>query len=255
MSMPILAHDDVGEGARVVLFVHAFPVDRRMWRAQVEDVRREGARAIAVDLAGFGASRANAPMTIDDHADSLAATLKERSVERAVLVGLSMGGYVALAFARRHPAMLAGLLLADTKATADSDEARTARQANIERARREGVEAVFDAMLPKLSKRSMRAKVVAELRAMAREQSVDGVVAALSAMRDRPDATADLDAIAVPTRVVVGVDDGVTSIADAQAIASRIRGAKLVEIDGAGHFANVDNPLGFAAPLHELLRT
>src|SRR5687768_7062419 len=107
----VLAHDDVGSGPLAVLFVHAFPLDRRMWRRQLDALTNAGQHVINADLQGFGASP-GARASVAEHADDLAELLAARRVERAVVVGLSMGGYVALAFARRHGGKLAGLLLA-----------------------------------------------------------------------------------------------------------------------------------------------
>jgi pimeloyl-ACP methyl ester carboxylesterase len=246
------AYEIHGEGPVAVLFVHAFPLDRRMWTRQIDATKRR-ARVIAVDLRGFGAaSDREAPTTIADHADDLAAVLDDTKTERAVLVGCSMGGYVALAFAKAHPDRLAGLFLSDTKAGADGPEAREARAENIERARREGVPAVFEAMLPKVLPDG--APVArAELAQIAAAQPVSGVVAALAAMRDRPDATPVLPTIRVPTRVVVGRRDLATPVAEAELLAREIPGAILSIVEGAGHFPNVERPDAFGAILSEFL--
>jgi pimeloyl-ACP methyl ester carboxylesterase len=241
--------------APTVVWMHAFPFDRRVWRAQVTATRAAGARSIAVDLRGFGEARAmTPPRSIADHADDVVETMRSRGVDRAVIVGLSMGGYVALAIAARHPTTLAGVLLADTKSTGDGDEAKAGRAANIDRARTKGVEAVFEAMLPKVVGARTSDSTIAWLRSIAREQPVESVVAALEAMRDRPDRTNELATIAVPTRVVVGADDKVTPTSDAKAMADRIPVARLVEIAGAGHFTNLDDPATFDATLTDLLR-
>ena len=249
MAKQVLAHQDVGNGTIPVLFVHAFPVDRRMWRRQLE--RFEG-RAIAVDLRGFGASPP-APGTVDDYADDLRDVLDARSVERAVVVGLSMGGYIAMAFARMHSRRLAGLLLADTKAGADNDEAKKGRDANIERARTEGVVAVFDAMRAKVFAPESDPAHVAELRALAASQSPEGVVAALEMMRDRPDATSALANIHVPTTIVVGGKDAATPPSEADVMARAIPGARLVLIEDSGHFSNVERADEFNRALLDLL--
>ena len=258
MSDParLLAHDDVGEGDRVVVFVHAFPLDRRMWRAQIDAVRAESARAIAVDLAGFGGSREIAPCSsIDANADDVAALLDARGVARATLVGLSMGGYVAIAFARRHGARLDGLVLADTKATADDDAARAARDVNAAKARGHGAEALIDGMLPRLLSAHASKSMLDEVRAMGASQPIESLAAALLAMRDRADATSQLSAITVPTAVVVGEDDLVTPRRDADALCGGIRSAKLTVIPRAGHLSNVEQPIAFAAAIAALLRT
>ncbi len=249
-----LAHDDTRTGAPTVLFAHAFPFDRRLFRRQVDAVVARGARAVAPDLRGFGASSGLAKATtIDEHADDLARLLDRAGVERAILVGLSLGGYVALAFARRHPARLAGLLLSDTKAGPDSAEAKAGRAVNMERARREGAAAVFEAMAPKLLPRDAPPAVLDELRAFAAAQAPEGVVAALEAMRDRPDATPTLSSIRVPTRVVVGSEDQATPPAEAEILARGIPGATLTVIADVGHFPNVERPERFDEVLLDLV--
>ncbi len=250
----ILAHDDVGSGSVAVLLVHAFPLDRRMWRRQLDALVGSDRRVIAADLRGFGASPGTLT-SVDDHADELAQLLAARRVEGAVVVGLSMGGYVALSFARRHPGKLAGLLLADTRAGADSDEAKQGRVANIERVRREGVAAVFDAMRPKVFGPNSTREVIEELRGLAAAQSPDGVAAALAMMRDRPDATPELEGICVPTTIVVGTNDAATPPSEAEIMHRAIPSSKLVTIEGAGHFTNVERPDAFNRALLELLAT
>lgn len=241
-----LAHEDTGSGAHAVLLAHPFPFDRRIWRRQIDELSGRGARVIAPDLRGFGAS-ADLPKagSIDEHADDLARLLDRLGIERAIVVGMSMGGYVALALARRHPTRLSGLLLADTKAGPDSPAAKTGRDVAAERARREGVAALFDSLASKLVSPSAARVLVEELRALAAAQSASGVVAALEAMRDRPDSTPSLGAIRAPTRVVVGAHDTLTPRSEAEVLARGIPGASLVEIASAGHLAHVERPEPF----------
>lgn len=249
--MSLLAHDDIGRGG-AVLFIHAFPLDRRMWRPQIDAVVGAGRRALTVDLRGFGATE-GAARSVDEHADDLNAFLAEKGVDRAVVVGLSMGGYIALALARRHPSRLAALLLADTKAGADNDDAKAARGQNIERTLHEGVIAVFDAMRPKVFAETSDHTNIEELRGLAAAQSPEGVVAALAMMRDRPDATRELASIKVPTTIVVGKEDAATPPSEAEVMARAIPGAELVTIEGAGHFSNVDRPADFNRALLDLV--
>src|SRR6266511_2140581 len=152
MAPPVTVY---GEGTPVVL-LHAFPLDSRMWLPQVEALG--GYQAIVPDLRGFGAAREAAVevTSMDLLADDIAELLDERELERAVLCGLSMGGYVALAFARRHPERLGGLVLCDTRAGADSDDARAARLAMAERVLAEGVGFLPGAMVPRLLGKTTR---------------------------------------------------------------------------------------------------
>ncbi|MGZ3422813.1 MAG: alpha/beta fold hydrolase [Polyangiales bacterium] len=218
-----------------IVFLHGFPLDRRMWEAQAD-------AGMAIDLRGFGERRGALVRTIDAFADDVIAELDARGIDRAIVCGLSMGGYVALAMHRRHRTRIAGLILADTKATPDDDEAKKGRAANIVRARSEGPGAVFDAMAPKVLASQEHAPA---MRTIAASQDPEAIVAALEAMRDRPDATAELSAIEVPTRIVVGSDDRVTPLADAERMARAIGNATLHVIEGAGHFSNIERPEAF----------
>ncbi len=213
-----------------------------MWRAQLVGVTAQ--RLIAPDLRGFGDS-ADAPAaeTIDAHADDLAALLDALGIERAVVVGLSMGGYIALAMAERHRHRLAGLVLADTRAGADDAKAREGRAQAISAIEKGGAAAVLDGLAAKLFAPSTLIGVRESVEA--RMQGVPGptLVASLAAMRDRPDRTGLLPSLAgLPTLVLVGSDDVITPPEEARAMAAAIPGAELVEVEGAGHLAPVERP-------------
>lgn len=251
-----LAADDAGAGPPLVL-VHAFPLSRAMWARQVAGLS-DRYRVIAPDVFGFGGS----PLppggwTVDAMADALAEFLTERGVtDPVVLGGLSMGGYVALAFARRHPDRLRGLILADTKAEPDTPEAKVGRDKTIALAREQGAAAVVEQMLPKVlgdTTRASRPAVVAAVRALGAAQSVGGLVAGLTALRDRPDATPGLAAVRVPTLVIVGAEDAVTPPAAAEKLAAAIPGARLVELPAAGHLTSLEDPEQFDAVVQAIL--
>ncbi len=253
-----LSFDDLGDGPAVVL-LHAFPLARTMWRPQVEALQGEY-RVITPDLRGFGGSRgfADAP-SVETMADDVAGLLDELKVPGPVVLGgLSMGGYVALAFARRHPARLRGLVLADTKADPDDAEGRANRDRLIAFAQNNTARAVIDQMLPKLlgaDTTARRPEVVEEVRAIASRQTVAGIVGALKGLRDRPDANPDLGAVAVPTLVLVGRDDTLTPPAKSEEMAARIPNARLVVLDGAGHLSNLEQPERFNAALRSFLQS
>jgi 3-oxoadipate enol-lactonase len=249
--------DDVGSGLPVVL-LHAFPLSRTMWRPQREALEEEY-RVIAPDLRGFGGTRGfDGPPSVDRMADDVAGLLDGLGVrDRVVLGGLSMGGYVALAFARRHPGRLRGLVLADTKAEPDDAQARASREQMITLAREGGARAVIDRLLPRLVGEEtvkLRPEVPEEVRAIASSQTPAGIVGALEAMRDRPDATPDLEHIQVPTLVVVGQQDEPTPLAYAEVLADEIPDALLVDIPGAGHLSNLEQPELFNAALRAFLQ-
>ena len=247
------SYDDTTHGPPVLL-VHGFPHARRFWAPMVAALGRGDGevRAIAPDLRGFGDTPARAPMTLDQHADDLVALLDHLGIARAVVCGLSMGGYVALALWRRHPGRVRALVLADTRATADDDAQRAKRDELAEVARTRGSAAVAEAQLAGALGKTTRAGDPARvegLRQLMATASVDGIVGALAAMRDRPDATGTLAGITVPTLVVVGTEDVLTPPKDARALAAGIPGATLVEIPAAGHVSAWERPEAFADAL------
>jgi pimeloyl-ACP methyl ester carboxylesterase len=254
----MIAFDDHGERRPVVL-LHAFPLARVMWRPQVEALQ-DLYRVITPDLRGFGDTGAFAgPPSVEQMADDVATLLTELAItEPVVLGGLSMGGYVALAFARRHADRLRALVLADTRSEADGPEARANRDQLIRFAAGHTARDVIDQMLPKMVSQETsghRPEVVEEVRRIASAQSPDGIIGALQALRDRPDATSSLGAITVPTLVVVGRDDVLSPPETATALASRIRGARLVVIDGAGHLSNLEQPGRFNDAIRAFLQS
>jgi len=236
-----------------VLFVHAFPFDSRMWQAQIDAVA--GSRVVlAPDLRGFGRNRTDPyPTSIEQHARDLLAILDRSSAPRAFVVGLSMGGYIALALQRIASARVAGLMLCDTKAAADTPEARRGRDARIERIGREGMGFLPDDMLASLVAPHCADPVKLEARRIILEQDPRGVQCALMALRDRPDSTSILSSIRVPTSVVCGEHDALTPPSVMQAMAAQIPGATYVILPHAGHLACLENPAAFNAALSEAL--
>jgi pimeloyl-ACP methyl ester carboxylesterase len=250
-------YDDAGHGRPVVL-LHAFPFSRAMWRPQVEDLQTDY-RLLVPDLPGFGGSDGfRGPPSVEGMADAAAGLLDALAVaEPVVFGGLSMGGYAALAFARKYPARLRGLVLADTRAEADSAEGKANREKQIELARTQGARAVVEQMLPKLvsdATRTHEPGVVEEIQRIGSAQSPEAVVAALQAMRDRPDAGAWLRRINVPTLVIVGSADALTPPAMAQILVNGIPGAGSAVLNEAGHMSNLEQPELFNAALRAFLQ-
>jgi pimeloyl-ACP methyl ester carboxylesterase len=248
-----LTYDVHGEGPTVVL-LHAFPFDRRMWM-HTQAALATGRRVVTLDLRGFGESPLGPPSpspSIEDFADDVSALLDALGAPMAALVGLSMGGYVALAFAHRHPARLAALVLADTRAGADAEAARQAREDGIAKVRADGTAEFLDGIPFRLLSAHAEEGLRRRVRGLA-EQRAEGIVAALAAMRDRPDRSGELAALRCPTLVVVGADDTVTPPSDAQAMARAIAGARLVEIPRAGHLSNLEAPAAFERAVADFL--
>jgi pimeloyl-ACP methyl ester carboxylesterase len=247
---------EAGSGWPVVL-LHAFPFCADMWRPALERVP-EGWRFIAPDLRGFGPDAAAGParLTLDDMAADVELLLDGIEVERAVIGGLSMGGYVTFALFRRAPARFSGTILADTRPQADTPEGRSGRRKLIESAQTGGAAAVADAMLPKLLGRTSKARrpaLMAQVRQMIEREGVGGIVAALEAMLSRPDSTPDLARIACPTLVIVGDEDELTPPADAELMQNHITRSRLVVLPEAGHLSNLEAPDGFTLAVSDFL--
>jgi 3-oxoadipate enol-lactonase len=246
---------------RLVVFLHAFPLNAGMWVPQLRAMPA-GWSAVAPDLRGFGESdpdgadypRENA--RLEDYADDAAALLAALGANRAAVCGCSMGGYTALAMTRRHPARVSGLLLADTRATADPDAARASRRAMLELLDRNGPAAVAADMKTKLvgsTSMSQRPGVVAEMDRLMAAATASGVGCAIHRIMNRQDTTADLAAFRGPVTVVVGEEDTLTPPAEASAMAAAVPGSTLVTIPGAGHLSNLEAPDAFNAALHAWL--
>lgn len=243
-----------GSGVPVVL-LHGFPHDRALWAPQLA-YPASGFRYIALDLPGFGDSVQLAEANLDAWADWLAAVLDTMKIDRAVIGGLSMGGYLAFAFWRRHPGRVSALILADTRAGADSEEARAKRREMQSLVLAEGSGAVAEKMIGGMvgkSTREKRADVVAILDAMMRRASVGGITDALQALMDRDDSTETQGTITVPTLVMCGEDDTLTPVAESRAMVDAIPGSRLGLIPSAGHVSNIEAPAVFNGLLSDFL--
>lgn len=251
-----MAYDDEGKGAAIVL-LHGYPLNRSMWRSQVEALR-DRYRVITPDLRGFGETGAvqDEPATMREMAEDVGALMDELDIRRFTLGGLSMGGYVALAFYRSYPLRVRNLILADTRPQADTDEARENRERQAQQALREGMEGIADSMLPKLlapKTLNERKDIVEELRAMMTGTDPRGAAAALRGMMQRQDQTNLLPRILAPTLIIVGSLDQPTPLVDAELMHKEIRGSRLEVMEGAGHVSNLERPEEFNRALRDFL--
>jgi len=223
--------------------MHAFPLNRRMF-APID-----GVRLVTFDAPGAGESPVpKAGITIDALADVAAALLDTLGLEKAVVGGVSMGGYAALRFAARYPQRLLGLVLANTRAAADTEEARKARYDMIEAARREGSAEIARRMLPRLLGETTRREnppLVEQVRRLIETSPPAGIAALLQALAARPDSTPVLASIAAPTLVVAGEEDVITPLDETHRWAARIHGASMTVIPRAGHLACLEQPEQF----------
>jgi len=242
-----IAYSDEGTGLPIV-FLHAFPLNRTMWAQQEEALALEF-RVITVDLRGHGES--DAPLwryTLDQSADDVHALLDQLSIQQALFVGLSMGGYVLFAFYRKYAARVRGMILADTKAQADTEEGRDGRFQMAQTAYKKGPSAIADIMIQKLlSPATIQEKpaLVQHVRAMIENNQISGIAGDLMAMAERPDSLPLLPQISCPTQLIVGELDQATPPSDAKLMAEKIPGARLAIIPGAAHLTNLEQPETF----------
>ncbi len=249
---------DTGGDGTPVLLLHAFPFSSSMWEPQIEALS-DRFRLIAPSLQGFGRSDApedESTYSMDSYADQAAGVLDELGVDRVVLTGLSIGGYIGFAFWRRHRDKVAALVLADTRAEADPPEGVEKRTKHQQIVREEGkgklIEVLVGALLgePSLQKKP---DVVERVRELMTENPPEGFIGALEAMKKRPDSTGELTGIDVPTLVIVGENDGVTPPDAARKIHEHVGGSRLVVIPESGHLSSLEAPEAFNGALAEFL--
>jgi 3-oxoadipate enol-lactonase len=250
-----LACDVTGSGLPVLL-LHAFPLGLAMWDEQARALA-DAYQVVRFDARGFGDSPpGDGLLTMERIADDAVGVLDRLGIPSAVVAGLSMGGYAALALVRRHPDRIRALVLADTRAGADSAEARATRAAQAEKVRREGAATIADAVLPKLlgtTSHQQRPELVARVRRTIESNPPRGIADALAGLAARADSTPTLREIRVPTLVIVGEEDTITPPAEAEALQRGIAGSRLATIPRAGHLANLENPAEFNHRLRTFL--
>src|SRR5688500_12004506 len=238
-----LNYEERGTGTPLVL-LHGFPLDSRIWREQIAGLS-DRFRVITPDLRGFGQSKSNEPFTMESLADDVHALLADLQALPCILGGLSMGGYVALAYAKKYPTDLRGLALIDTKAEGDTAEGKAGREKMIELARSQGTKAVAEQMMPKMlapDADKTRPQVKRELDQIMNAQTPLTIEHALAAMRDRPDLVTSLASIAMPTLVIVGEHDAITPPTGAEKMNKAIPKSTYVVVRGAGHMSPMEQP-------------
>ena len=252
-----LAYDVRGSGP-TVLFLHAFPLGMSMWEPQVRGLH-ESHRVVRFDARGFGASPpGEGLLSMERVAEDALALLDHLGLAQATVCGLSMGGYAAFALYRRHPERVSALVLADTRAAADSDEAKKGRAELADRVRRQGAEAAAEVFLPKLlgeTSRRERPELVTRVREMILANPARGIGDALGGLAARADATGLLREIRVPTLFVVGEEDAVSPPAEMEKMHQQVAGSSFVKLARAGHLSNLEEPEAFTASLREFLRS
>lgn len=237
-----------------MVLLHPFPLDASFWGPMWRELDAD-VTLLTPEFPGFGNAAAQPAPTIAGFAASVAELIGTEDAGPAIVVGLSLGGYVALALAVEHPAAVAALVLANTRAEADDADARRAREQAIDTVRIDGLDTYLADLLPRVLSPSAGTEVWERAHAIAEGQDDEAVCAALEALRDRPERTGDLAGIGARTVVIGGEDDAVTPRAAVAALAHGIPSATLEMIPGAGHLSALERPVEFAEILARMLPT
>ena len=255
-SSPGRPRGSVGQVKGTLVLIHGFPLSARMWEPQLE-LAQHGWRIIAPQLSGFdGGTTETARTSVDDYAGDVIDLLDALHIHDAVIGGLSMGGYVTFAMFRYAARYFRGMILADTRAEADTPEGIDGRKAMLDLLGREGPSAVAEAIMPKLlcdATREHRPGVEDAIRGFVCSNSPEVIAGAITALMTRQDATPILSSIHCPTLVLVGDQDALTPPALSESIHHRIPGSELVTLAGAGHMSNMEQPDAFNLALAHFL--
>ena len=241
-------YEDCGQGLPI-LFIHGYPLNHKIWQPQIDGLS-DIARIIAPDLRGHGESQATqGEYSMDLLADDCAALLDVIPIsQKIVLCGLSMGGYVSLAFLRKYASRLAGLILTATRAAADSSDAKENRLKSINKVKNEGIEPIITGMLPNLLSPhtlSSNPALVAQVREIMQSVSPQGYIGDLMGMKNRPDSTPLLPKIDIPTLLIFGDEDQIIPLEEAKSMHSLIPASQLAIIPGAAHLLQLEKPTEF----------
>lgn len=257
-----LAYEDWGTGQPVVL-LHGYPLNHQMWTPQIAALS-EHCRVIAPDLRGFGRSTlaegdAERGIPMAQYAADVAALVDAIGVtEPVILCGFSMGGYIMWQFLQQFPDRVRAFVPCDTRAIADTDDARAGRLKAAAEVFQSGLEPIVEAMLPKVladENRQSRPELVAEVTSIMQSCAPAAIAAALRGMADRPDVTAALASFTQPALVMVGSHDAISSPEEMRSIADKLPQAKFVEVPRAGHMTTLENPEAVNAALLEFVRS
>jgi 3-oxoadipate enol-lactonase len=243
------AWDEAGSGPALVL-LHGLPFQRGMWAPQLSALSKRF-RVIAPDLRGFGESgMPSGEPSVDTYADDIAALIAHWKTGPAILAGHSMGGYIGLAFARRHPELLRGLVFVASRSTADDADAAANRRSVAARLRTESPQFVADAMLPRMPASGNKdPNLLAAIRALMEPLRAEGIAFAQLALASRPDSTPHLAKVVCPALVVAGEKDAIIPLEESGIFAAGLRDGRLEVVEGAGHMLSWEKPAEFHAAL------
>lgn len=252
----ILSYDDLGEGRIPIIFLHGFPFDKTMWKSQIEFLKTSY-RLIACDVRGFGKSKdEKTPLSMSLFADDLIEFMDKLDIDKAIICGLSMGGYITLNAAKRFPDRFEALILCDTQCIADSAEVKEKRLNTIAAIEAEGAAEFNEGFIKSVfHKESLvnKKELVDEVRKIVFANSQHIIVQGLLALAVRTEACSTLDKIRIPTLIICGREDAVTPLEQSEYLKQHILGSTLEVIDNAGHLSNLEQPQEFNEILSEFL--
>lgn len=253
-----LSYDDIGEGEIPIIFLHGFPFDKTMWLGQL-DFLQSGYRVISCDLRGFGASEdEKSYLSMDLFANDLIAFMNKLKIEKAILCGLSMGGYIALNACEMFPERFEALILCDTQCIADSPEVKTKRYETIEEIKANGPATFNEGFIKNVFHEdsiSEKNEIVEAVRLVVYSNSRHIITAGLIALAERSETCSTLARSTTPTLIIVGREDKVTPLSQSESMHRSIKGSLLRIIDHAGHLSNLEQPFEFNKHLYDFLVT
>ncbi len=251
-----ISYNDVGEGSIPIIFLHGFPFNKSMWNDQLDTLKSEH-RAIALDLRGFGKStNENLKLSMDLYGQDLIAFLDKLKIDKAIICGLSMGGYIALNAMKNFPDRFKALILCDTQCNADSAEGKEKRYKTIEQIKREGTADFNENFIKSVfypDSLKNKQEVVESLRNVVTANSKEAITAGLGALAERSETCTSLNIIRVPTLIICGREDELTPLAQSEYIQKHIDGSVLRVIANAGHVSNLEQPEEFNKYLTDFL--
>jgi 3-oxoadipate enol-lactonase len=251
-----LSYDDVGEGRIPIVFLHGFPFDKTMWQAQL-DYLQTTHRVIACDIRGFGKSTdEESHLGMDLFANDLILFIDKLGLEKVIICGLSMGGYIALNAMKRFPSRFEALILCDTQCIADSHEVKTKRYKTIDEVNEYGETNFNEGFIKNVFHEDSlinKPEVVEQLRSVVFSNSRHIISQGLIALAERSETCSVLEEITVPTLIICGREDVVTPLDESKFMNKQIKGSVLHVINNAGHVSNLEEPIKFNKLLRDFL--
>lgn len=251
-----VSYDDIGEGVVPIVFLHGFPFDKTMWQEQLEYFKNKN-RAIACDIRGFGKSTdEKTPLSIDLFTDDLISFLDSLDLEKVIICGLSMGGYIALNAIKRYPNRFSALILSDTQCIADSPKVKAKRYEAIKEINEKGVTNFNEGFIKNVFHEDSIAnkpELVEQLRTVVNSNSQHIIAQGLVAIAERSETCSILNKITIPTLIICGKEDAVTPLERSKFMNKEIDGSILHVINNAGHVSNLEEPAKFNKLLRDFL--